>query len=1072
MAADKQRRISGKKKGAGHREIFALFEKGHWVVEDELDRLVSEKMRSFGHQSPAHCEWGQGASTVPPHLKSSFEPPSFHEFVQALRKVRKRRAVCENDIPAYAILQGNEWLQHFCFDVIVWVWNRPDKAPKRWWGDNIRFIPKERGDQSQLQGWRPIAVGGTIYGILMRLWAARLRKVAEQCNWLADEQCGFRPRRSARGAAALLRSHWYQLEGNGCIVQGDIEKAFPSISPANLSKLLADRGVPMHFLALLDAVYTGVRVDGFVSGKLRGASGHCSWETQGLRQGCPASPLLMAIWINQAFSELKEKGFSVVGYADDIWVVCASIRADEARNSLAEVFLKAGLTVNKDKLKVWNPSMQEPFCMLGMPILTGRKTSVSDLLRSKLEGVLALGRSRKYQCHQRVQFVNTVVAPSLRFWAGGCSVKENFKFLEQADCLVREFVRKKRHDGKIDWPTSTPTGFMEDTHVGLGLLSLAKEIVRDLCCFMWALGSGAESLVVRSAVSEDWKRVLERRSPRIHPLLDDWLWVVDNVCNAKTAVELKEESCTSTPSVVFPFGPMKEGVLKKSGSLPCPPTDDHSRCGNIDCQTQPCARLVAARERAAEIVWILEKTMQAGRNEPPRRCGAMLLERRSDCEIVCFPCLNLLQTTRKAIEVMRTKGTKDIFILLKAETSSGMESLCADCSSWGITVDVHEVRANASCWGFQMMTSICNNILLRQKRPKSLSSVCPRGLVFGQEQCGNLSCVGTCLLLVKAREAGDHVIWTDGSYSPEVGRASAAFGVESNGYLNIQAFQIRGSAARAEGAAILAAITEVVLKNEGNALILSDCKSQCDEVSRIVAQISQLSRGSYLCDEKSEGGTNNRFSVSSLIRGAVSKLSSQGRRVTLHWVKAHCGISQNEAVDSAAKKVLSRKSFLPDETASCWGELVRDGKLIERRQEILVEEWKPHWQKDAMRNVRSGMAKRVICGIEQWEGLAPHWLAGEKLRCCFCSKRHETTFEGTIRVCAKWAGLRKEIMDLWLEKDLWNDELLFGRITRKTFAQCVSLWNQKDAYSIIRRRLNQWESLLKAFRAKLDSIKS
>ena len=320
MAADKQRRISGKKKGAGHREIFALFEKGHWVVEDELDRLVSEKMRSFGHQSPAHCEWGQGASTVPPHLKSSFEPPSFHEFVQALRKVRKRRAVCENDIPAYAILQGNEWLQHFCFDVIVWVWNRPDKAPKRWWGDNIRFIPKERGDQSQLQGWRPIAVGGTIYGILMRLWAARLRKVAEQCNWLADEQCGFRPRRSARGAAALLRSRWYQLEGNGCIVQGDIEKAFPSISPANLSKLLADRGVPMHFLALLDAVYTGVRVDGFVSGKLRGASGHCSWETQGLRQGCPASPLLMAIWINQAFSELKEKGFSVVGYADGVCI--------------------------------------------------------------------------------------------------------------------------------------------------------------------------------------------------------------------------------------------------------------------------------------------------------------------------------------------------------------------------------------------------------------------------------------------------------------------------------------------------------------------------------------------------------------------------------------------------------------------------------------------------------------------------------------------------------------------------------------------------------------------------------
>ena len=103
------------------------------------------------------------------------------------------KSVKNRDVPGYAISQGSDWLKKYCFDALLFIWQYPEKVPKRWWSDQIRFIPKEGRDTSEIGGWRPIAVGGFFYGLLMRIWRSKLQTIIEREKWISEDQFGFRP---------------------------------------------------------------------------------------------------------------------------------------------------------------------------------------------------------------------------------------------------------------------------------------------------------------------------------------------------------------------------------------------------------------------------------------------------------------------------------------------------------------------------------------------------------------------------------------------------------------------------------------------------------------------------------------------------------------------------------------------------------------------------------------------------------------------------------------------------------------------------------------------------------------
>ena len=477
MMIDREEQVGRRRAGQGSREIFALrtVADGGWILGEHLDKLVSELMPGFGQRSDPLPDWGRaGRIPLNDDLRGLFDPPSWQEYLFALKQFRKNKGVRRGDIPGFVVANGTPWLQKFCFDILLWMWANPDKVPKRWWADQVRFIPKEDRDSSLLSGWRPIAVGGFFYGLMMRIWTKKLERAAARSGWLNDEQYGFRKGRSSRGAAVMIRVLAESLGPKVCVVRGDVERAFPSISPFDVSHMLSSLGVPLSFLNILNELYSGTEAVGVVNGKPGGVSGRCRWPVRGLRQGCPASPLLMALWVHNALEEVKAKGFQCVSYADDIWIICPQECQEEAKRCLNSAFAGAGLTINPVKVKVWTRSSPEPLEVLGMTLFEGRCLSVSDSILQKTRHLLSGGREKDFSCFKRVLYVNTVCLSSLRYKISGLILSNSKEIIRSVDRMLRNFVRGK------DWPSNTPIDFLSDTQIGLSLLSLHFESLRDL----------------------------------------------------------------------------------------------------------------------------------------------------------------------------------------------------------------------------------------------------------------------------------------------------------------------------------------------------------------------------------------------------------------------------------------------------------------------------------------------------------------------------------------------------------------------------------------------------------------
>ena len=602
---DRDESVRSCKKGKGSREIFALKPSGSldWVVGAELDKLVAKQMPSFGQRSSPHANWGLLSRRVLRERESDFfSPPTWEEFTYALKQFRKNKGVRRGDCPGYVVASGTPWLQRYCFSVLVWMWNNPEKVPKRWWADQIRFIPKEDRDTSLLSGWRPIAVGGFFYGLMMRIWTKKLESAAEICGWLSDEQYGFRRGRSSRGAAAMVRVLAEKCDSAFCVVRGDIDRAFPSISPFDVSSMLSKLGVPSSFLNVLNHVYVGVEGVGVVNGKPGGVSGTCRWPIQGLRQGCPASPLLMALWIQNAVEDLKKKGFQCVSYADDIWIICPPELQSEAKRCMQSAFAGAGLSINPVKAKVWTPSSSEPLEVLGMLLFDGHSVSVANSLMQKTRNLLSGGREKEYSCFARVMYVNTVCLPAIRYKMSGLILSKSLNTIRSIDRMLRNFIRGK------DWPSNTPIDFLSDTQVGLSLLSLSTECLRDLFSFVWSLSRGRESEALRESFLCSWKQ-RSTRLGRPPSLLDDWVEAV-NLIGGKTFFDWNDEERELPPGLrtksVFPFGSagsFLSNSLSKwtAGQRPPPPC-----CKNELCFTNPCPILTTARAKGVSVCWITD----------------------------------------------------------------------------------------------------------------------------------------------------------------------------------------------------------------------------------------------------------------------------------------------------------------------------------------------------------------------------------------------------------------------------------------------------------------------------------
>ncbi len=195
-------------------------------------------------------------------------------------------------------------------------------------------IPKENGKKRQLG--IPTVVDRMVQQSIMQVLSPVYEKQ------FSDSSYGFRPGRSAH--QALKRCQEHITEGYVYAVDLDLEKFFDTVNQSKLIEVLSrtvkdGRVVSLVHKYLLAGVVVRNKYE----------------ETrEGVPQGGPLSPLLSNIMLNELDKELEKRGHRFVRYADDMVILCRSIRSAERVLTGITGFIerKLFLKVNKEKTVV------------------------------------------------------------------------------------------------------------------------------------------------------------------------------------------------------------------------------------------------------------------------------------------------------------------------------------------------------------------------------------------------------------------------------------------------------------------------------------------------------------------------------------------------------------------------------------------------------------------------------------------------------------------------------------------------------------------------------------------------
>lgn len=209
------------------------------------------------------------------------------------------------------------------------------------------YIPKPGSSEK-----RPLGIPT----IIDRIVQTAVRNVIEPIFEHEFEPCsyGFRPNRGCHNALAEIER--LLAAGYVHVVDVDIRKYFDTIPHQSLMNEVAKRIADGRVLDLIEAyLHQGV---------LEGMS---LWTPEtGTPQGAVISPLLANVYLHPVDQAMRQAGFTLVRYADDMVVLCRTREeAETALVKLGELLEVRGLQLHPDKTRIAHLTERPGFQFLG-----------------------------------------------------------------------------------------------------------------------------------------------------------------------------------------------------------------------------------------------------------------------------------------------------------------------------------------------------------------------------------------------------------------------------------------------------------------------------------------------------------------------------------------------------------------------------------------------------------------------------------------------------------------------------------------------------------------------------------
>ncbi|KAJ9515017.1 hypothetical protein QJQ45_017054 [Haematococcus lacustris] len=398
-------------------------------------------------------------------------------------------------------------------------------TPTTWKTSDTCLLYKDKGQETDLNSYRPVGLANTVYKLWTSLITKTLSEYAEANGMLSKNQAGFRSHRNttqqlqmlvmALEDAKLAKADIYAL-----LV--DFTSAFNTTCQDKLLWIMHDLGFPTDATDAVKDLYTGATT------RFKTPYGHTDPVSvnRGTIQGDSLSPFLFLIYIEPLLRWLQvgARGYkfksatadsgeratvSSIDYADDIAILCNTLRnlrcqADKLSafsdwghliishsKTLATAALhhsvETGMCSNaaeadkRARQQLQTVSLQgkpvtyhrptSPFTYLGVLITMTldwkpQHTAMITQLRQKLERL----RSSFASARQAIHIIRTAIIPSLAY--SFCAVPCTPGDLELYDRSINQCVKLK-----LRLPLGTPNAIIrEDAEkLGMGISSTAQE---------------------------------------------------------------------------------------------------------------------------------------------------------------------------------------------------------------------------------------------------------------------------------------------------------------------------------------------------------------------------------------------------------------------------------------------------------------------------------------------------------------------------------------------------------------------------------------------------------------------